>query len=163
LGTIHSPDSFLHTFAIEMPEVSGTFTKLSALAVHLKNRTSPVRLRKGAFMGTKPQRRFVFVLLPLTGCSHAVLSPYSTIAEPPPRDSLAAVEANRRGLEAVEKHDMSRAEAAFREALSLDIACAPAHNNLGLVFLQQKRWYEASWEFAYAAKLEPQASAPKAN
>jgi hypothetical protein len=31
--------------------------------------------------------------------------------------------------------------------------CGPAHNNLGIVYYRQKKYYLAAWEFQYAAKL----------
>lgn len=90
-------------------------------------------------------------------------SPYSTHADPPVRDSLASQHANQEGLRHIENGDDTAAEKAFRDALGCDITNAAAHNNLGLLLLRQQRWYEASWEFAYAAKLQPQASAPRGN
>lgn len=103
--------------------------------------------------------------LVLAGCANPNrhISPYATCREAPTRDILAAQEANGRGLKHIDEHDDAAAERAFREALGCDISNAAAHNNLGLLLLRQKRWYEASWEFAYAAKLQPQSSVPRGN
>jgi Flp pilus assembly protein TadD len=103
--------------------------------------------------------------LGFAGCTGPVrpTGPYTTYRETPTRNVLAAQEANGRGLKHIHDHDDAAAERAFREALGYDISNAAAHNNLGLLLLGQKRWYEASWEFAYAAKLQPQSSAPRGN
>lgn len=90
-------------------------------------------------------------------------TPYATYHAPPTRDTAAAQRATNQGLRAIQGGDDEAAERAFREALGHDLAHAAAHNNLGLVLLRKQRWYEASWEFAYAAKLQPQAAEPKGN
>jgi hypothetical protein len=33
--------------------------------------------------------------------------------------------------------------------------CGPAHNNLGIVYYRQKKYYLAAWEFQHAARLYP--------
>ncbi len=101
----------------------------------------------------------------LAGCSAPPKadSPYSTHRELPFRNTYAAQQANSRGLQQIEKGDYDAAEKSFREALGCDISFASAHNNLGLLLLRKKEWYSASWEFAWAAGLRPQASEPKGN
>lgn len=101
----------------------------------------------------------------LAGCGapSRTAGPYSTHHELVSRDTHAAEQANRRGLQQIEAGDFDAAEKSFRDALGCDISFASAHNNLGLLLLRQQRWYEASWEFAYAAKLQPQAAEPRGN
>jgi Flp pilus assembly protein TadD len=70
---------------------------------------------------------------------------------------------NEEGLKAVEAGDLPKAETKFREAIERDLYYAPAHNNLGLALPHAKRYYEAAWEFEYAAKLTPRSVEPRAN
>lgn len=90
-------------------------------------------------------------------------SRYRTVPMSPRRDSERAQRLNDQGLLHVEKDHLEKAERAFREALEQDLYYAPAHNNLGLVLLQTQRYYEAAWEFDYAAKLNPRAIEPRQN
>lgn len=107
----------------------------------------------------------VAIFAGLGGCQSArgTCHPYSTHQETSFRDTHAAQQSNGKGLKQIEAEDFEGAEKSFREALGHDISFAPAHNNLGLLLLRQKRWYEASWEFAFASKLQPQAGEPKGN
>ena len=68
-------------------------------------------------------------------------------------DRPAAVNTNGKGVEALRDGDMEQAEQLFTEAIRHDIAYAPAHNNLGALYLMTDRYYLAAWEFEYAAKL----------
>ena len=56
-----------------------------------------------------------------------------------------------------------RAERAFRDALSYDPGYPAAHNNLGLILLEKRRFYEAAIEFSLAKKLAPRAVEPRLN
>ncbi|MGE4178175.1 MAG: hypothetical protein AB7G65_20330 [Thermoleophilia bacterium] len=60
---------------------------------------------------------------------------------------------------------LARAEALLRRALTADLYCGPAHNNLGVVYLAQSpaRLYEAASEFAFAQRLMPGAPDPRMN
>ena len=101
----------------------------------------------------------------MSGCSapSQQANRYETIQSDLARNTLAAQQSNLQGLKAVEKHEWETAEAAFREALEADLFYPSAHNNLGLVLLQQGRVYEAAWEFKYAAKLMPNSAEPRHN
>jgi Tfp pilus assembly protein PilF len=101
----------------------------------------------------------------LAGCGSPPrsASPYSPPYERRSRNTAAAQQANQRGLQQIEAGDYAAAEQSFRAALDDDLAYASAHNNLGLLLLRRREFYSASWEFAYASKLEPQASAPRGN
>lgn len=88
---------------------------------------------------------------------------YQTVPEDPNRNTPSAREANARGLEFFDKSDPEEAEKALKEALAADMFYGPAHNNLGVVYFQQKRFYLAAWEFQYAAKLMPYSPEPRNN
>ena len=49
------------------------------------------------------------------------------------------------------------------EALTRDLFYGPAHNNLGVVFLNQDKLYEAANEFEWARKLMPGQPDPHVN
>ena len=100
----------------------------------------------------------------LGGCA-TPLGPaaYRTLPATSSRDRTAAREANERGLGFATTGRYDLAEKAFREALRSDVTFAAAHNNLGLVLLETRRFYEAALEFQFAGKLNPSASEPVIN
>ena len=59
--------------------------------------------------------------------------------------------------------DADRAEELLREALAEDLFFGPAHNNLGVVFLERGELYEAASEFEWARKLMPGHPDPRLN
>ena len=61
------------------------------------------------------------------------------------------------------KADPGRAEKLLREALSEDLFFGPAHNNLGVLFLERGELYEAANEFEWARKLMPGHPDPRLN
>lgn len=64
---------------------------------------------------------------------------------------------------AAQEGDTERAEQLLHEALTADIMHGPAHNNLGQLYYQQKRYYEAALEFQYAIRLMPYQPIPRNN
>ena len=59
--------------------------------------------------------------------------------------------------------DPARAERLLTEALNADLFHGPAHNNLGVVYLNQGKLYEAAGEFEWARKLMPGSPEPRVN
>lgn len=57
----------------------------------------------------------------------------------------------------------TQAESLLRQALSKDLFFGPAHNNLGVVYLEQDRLYDAASEFEWARKLMPGHPDPRLN
>jgi len=103
-----------------------------------------------------------------TGCANFLTgeSPrpaYRTIQVNPGRDTEAAKEANRAGLDHLAGGRLEQAAEAFERALSADVEFGPAHNNLGKVYYRQEDWYRAAWEFEYAGKLLPRHAEPRNN
>jgi len=87
--------------------------------------------------------------------------PYETQGEQQ-RDVAKALVLNAQAADVL-KSDPERAETLLREALTADLFCAPAHNNLGVVFLGQGKLYEAAGEFEWARKLLPGHPDPRVN
>lgn len=79
------------------------------------------------------------------------------------RDTDAARRLNDQAIEHLQADRLEQAESLLLEALSADIFFGPAHNNLGTVYLRQKRYYPAAWEFQYAEKLMPGKAEPANN
>lgn len=57
----------------------------------------------------------------------------------------------------------AHAEELLREALTADLYHGPAHNNLGTLYLEQGKLYEAAGEFEWARKLMPGHPDPRMN
>lgn len=88
-------------------------------------------------------------------------TPYSTQTERA-RDPLRAQELTAEAF-AVMPKDIDRAESLLREALAADLYHGPAHNNLGVLYLNQGKLYEAASEFEWARKLMPGHPDPRMN
>jgi tetratricopeptide (TPR) repeat protein len=88
-------------------------------------------------------------------------SPYATqTAEQ--RDPRRADELNTQAAELIGR-DSARAEELLRQALAADLYHGPAHNNLGTLYLEQGKLYEAASEFEWARKLLPGHPDPRMN
>lgn len=108
-------------------------------------------------------RRWIPLLVLLGACRSEPghQSPYTppSAAE---RQTTVAESLNRQAAERIE-NDPEEAERLLREALSADLYYGPAHNNLGVVFLQAGKLYEAAHEFEWARKLMPGHPDPRVN
>lgn len=113
----------------------------------------------------RPHRTiFSCLLLSTFGCTSAPRQvPYSTLPSTSTSSAERARAANEEGLRWAMTAETPRAERAFRDALSYDPAYAAAHNNLGLILLEKRRFYEAAIEFSLAKKLAPRAVEPRLN
>lgn len=114
---------------------------------------------------TKSRLTFVGLVIavsPVTGCVSSGPR-YDTAHHHPPRNSQLARTLNAEGLELVGISNLEIAKDKFQEAIEADLYYAPAHNNLGLVFMQLENYYEAAWEFQCAAKMMPHAPEPRTN
>jgi Flp pilus assembly protein TadD len=108
----------------------------------------------------------LLILASLAGCAASAkkdADAYETIGRDPRRDADLARRENSRAVMLVDKGDYDGAENALKAALSADIMCGPAHNNLGKVYFRQKKLYLAAWEFQYAMKLMPNQPEPPNN
>ena len=105
-------------------------------------------------------RAWVLVLA-LAACRSTGRGPYSSTNEAT-RNTVHAQELNAKAADAITSSP-AEAERLLREALTADIFFGPAHNNLGVVYLQQGRLYEAAGEFEWARKLMPGHPDPRMN
>lgn len=94
-------------------------------------------------------------------CRTTSQSPYAKPSEAS-RNTAAAERLSREGAELVYS-DPEEAERLMREALVADVFFGPAHNNLGVLYLEQGRLYDAANEFEWARKLMPGHPDPRMN
>lgn len=87
--------------------------------------------------------------------------PYQPLTEGS-RDTVRAAQLTKEA-EPLMATDPAKAEALLREALTADLYHGPAHNNLGVVYLRQQKYYEAAGEFDWAKKVMPGHPDPRFN
>ena len=111
----------------------------------------------------KPLRHLVVptLVLLLSGCASPGRSPYATPQEVD-RNSLQAESLTRRAAMLIES-DPEKAERMLRDAITADLYHGPAHNNLGVLYLNNDKLYEAANEFEWARKLMPGHPDPRMN
>ena len=78
------------------------------------------------------------------------------------RDPIKAQKLTQEAAKSMPK-DPAKAERLLREALTADLFHGPAHNNLGVIYLNEGKLYEASGEFEWARKLMPGHPDPRVN
>ena len=88
---------------------------------------------------------------------------YRTIPAEIGRNTDEATRLTAQAADALHEGDQARAEQLLLDALTADVTHGPAHNNLGQLYYQQKRYYEAAWEFQYAIRLMPHQPIPRNN
>ncbi|MCP3903513.1 MAG: tetratricopeptide repeat protein [Planctomycetes bacterium] len=95
------------------------------------------------------------------GCATTSTSPY---AEQPDarRDTVRAQSLTQKAAALIED-DPEKADELLREALTADLYHGPAHNNLGVLYLQEGKLYEAANKFERAKKLMPGHPDPRMN
>lgn len=104
----------------------------------------------------------VGLMISQTGCASASRSsPYAPLSEGA-RDTAKAQELTQVAARLIVS-DPDKAEHLLREALSADITFGPAHNDLGVIFLNRGQLYEAASEFEWARKLMPGHPDPRMN
>jgi tetratricopeptide (TPR) repeat protein len=98
----------------------------------------------------------------LAGCrTQRTVGPYQVPGEAD-RETSVAEKMNREAADLIDSNP-AKAEALLRDALTKDLFFGPAHNNLGVLFLHQKKLYEAAHEFEWARKLLPGNPDPRVN
>jgi Tfp pilus assembly protein PilF len=116
-------------------------------------------------------KRFIPLLLlsflaPMIGCQGnqaGTKADYETLAEPPNRNTDVARSHNIHAVSLMGDGILEKAEQELKAALSADMFYGPSHNNLGIVYFRQKKYYLAAWEFQYAVKLMPNEIEPLNN
>ncbi|MGD9789010.1 MAG: hypothetical protein AB7Q00_08020 [Phycisphaerales bacterium] len=99
--------------------------------------------------------------LVLSSCASHRPGPYQSQAEAS-RDPVRAERLSREAADLLAS-DPTKAEDLLRDALTADLYCGPAHNNLGVVHLTRGDLYEAASEFEWARKLMPGHPDPRLN
>ncbi len=94
--------------------------------------------------------------------SNAPLTAYNAPAESA-RNPVEADRLSRQAADAIDRGELDHAEELLRRALAHDLYWGPAHNNLGIVFLERGQFYEAANEFEWARKLMPSEPDPRVN
>jgi len=94
--------------------------------------------------------------------SNAPRTAYNAPAESA-RNPVEADRLSRQAADAIDRGELDRAEDLLRRALAHDLYWGPAHNNLGVVFLERGQLYEAANEFEWARKLMPSEPDPRVN
>ena len=107
----------------------------------------------------RPFSALLICALALSSCGSQARGPYGTTGEQQ-RDIARAEESYRESL--AEDDDENR-ERLLRATLGFDLYHGQAHNNLGVLLLQQGRLYDAAEEFEWARKLLPGHPEPRAN
>jgi Tfp pilus assembly protein PilF len=79
------------------------------------------------------------------------------------RNTAAARAETDRALRLIGQQKFAEAEPVLQIAIENDPSYGPAHNNLGLVYYQLGRLYDAAWEFQNAIKLLPNEPQPHNN
>lgn len=107
--------------------------------------------------------RYLLVLLVMLGTAGGCSShgPYRP-ADPTRRNTAKAEQLTREAADLIVSNPM-KAQKLLREALSADLYHGPAHNNLGVIYLNAGRLYEAAGEFEWARKLMPGHPDPRLN
>lgn len=107
---------------------------------------------------------FSVALLTLAGCKGGgarAVGPYTPVSEAM-RDTAKAERLTREAADLIDTNP-TRAEELLRAALTADLYHGPAHNNLGVLYLNQDKLYEAAGEFEWAKKLLPGHPDPRMN
>ncbi|MEM9109983.1 MAG: tetratricopeptide repeat protein [Planctomycetota bacterium] len=88
---------------------------------------------------------------------------YQTMPQEPAGDTAKALILHEQALTSIDEKQWEQAEQQLKLALTADITFGPAHNTLGLVYYQQRKYYLAAWEFQYAQQLMPRLPEPRNN
>jgi len=99
-----------------------------------------------------------------SGCAASkATSNHEKVAVDARRDTEQARRLSAEGLELIDQGKYNEAEKVLKRAVEADTMFGPAHNNLGLAYYNQQRYYDAAWEFEYAGKLLPDRPEPRNN
>ncbi len=102
----------------------------------------------------------------LGGCARFRTNPqasYQTIKASPTRNTKVARRKHHRALAALDVGDTAVAMQLLNESLLADKDFGPAHNTLGKLYYDQRKFYLAAWEFEYASELMPSRAEPLNN
>lgn len=127
---------------------------------------SRTRLSEGNARGARAYVLLWLVLCCLCGCSQLrakTEGTYTTMLQTPIENAEKAKQLNTKALADMRKGDLEKSEKLLKAALVADVNYAPAHNNLGQIYLQRHQLYLAAWEFEFATSLMPEKAEPYLN
>lgn len=107
-----------------------------------------------------------FVSFACSGCARFTVNKtpkYETLAAKPSVNTAVAKKKHQKALDRIRCCQLCEAEQFLREALLADINFGPAHNTLGKVYFDQRKFYLAAWEFEYAMRVMPERAEPYNN
>lgn len=108
-----------------------------------------------------PALILVMAIAGLWACASSSTSPYRTPSEAT-RDTVKAQRLTQQAADLIAS-DPVKAEDLLRKALTADLYHGPAHNDLGVIYLERGQLYEAASEFEWARKLMPGHPDPRLN
>ncbi|MEM7456243.1 MAG: hypothetical protein AAF456_17990 [Planctomycetota bacterium] len=88
---------------------------------------------------------------------------YHTVVECGSRDTATAQKRFESASKLLAQCDVEGAEQLLHQALLADVSFGPAHNTLGKIYFDQKKYYLAAWEFEYANRVMPHRGEPLNN
>lgn len=106
-------------------------------------------------------RGIAVALLAVAACRAPAGGPYQS-GDDGQRNTARAEALTREAADWIYE-DPDHAEGLLREALSADLFHGPAHNNLGVLFLERGELYAAAQEFEWARRLLPGSPDPRIN
>jgi hypothetical protein len=88
------------------------------------------------------------IVIVLLGCRATGSGPYEPTSEVA-RNTVLAQELSSKAVDLIHS-DPVEAERLLRQALTADLFFGPAHNNLGVLYIEEGKLYEAASEFEWA-------------
>ena len=88
---------------------------------------------------------------------------YKTFFNSGSKDFNRARAKHELAIERICEDDVCEAEQLLRDALVCDPSFGPAHNTLGKLYFDQRKFYLAAWEFEHAQQLMPERAEPANN
>jgi tetratricopeptide (TPR) repeat protein len=79
------------------------------------------------------------------------------------QDASRASQLTQEGARHYRSGHVKKAEAVFERAIAADETYGPAHNNLGLLYFDQRDLYQAAWSFQRATEFMPERAEPLNN
>lgn len=99
----------------------------------------------------------------MSACGRTAKGPYSPQMEQYQRNIPQGERLYKEAMLAFDAEDFEQAELLLHQTLNADLYHGPAHNNLGVLYLEAGKLYEAAMEFTWARKLMPGHPDPRVN
>ncbi len=105
----------------------------------------------------------VSLILLFVSCGRVTKGPYTPQMDEYERNIPLAQEHFKKAMVAMDSGDTEKAKSLLHQTLNADLYHGPAHNNLGVIFMQAGDLYSAANEFTWARKLMPGHPDPRVN